>query len=237
MSIALRAVSKSYPTRHGPASILENIDFDVLPGQHVGILGRNGAGKSTLIRILSGSERPTSGTVRRAMSVSWPLAFGGAFLGALTGKDNVRFVCRLYGVDPDDKMGFIHEFTELGRYLGEPVRSYSSGMRARLAFGLSMAIDFDCYLIDEIAAVGDDRFQRKCQVELFEKRFDRAMLIVSHSPDFIRLHCERASVLAAGQLTNFDAIDDAYAYYAAHDAPVQAERSEAAEAAAAAATG
>jgi capsular polysaccharide transport system ATP-binding protein len=227
MRIDLDGVSKSYRTRHGMTSILKDVSLHVGAGEHVGILGQNGSGKSTLIRILSGSEKPTTGTVHRGMSVSWPLAFGGAFLGALTGLDNVRFVCRLYGVDPAEKLPFIQEFTELGKYLREPVKSYSSGMRARLAFAVSMAIDFDCYLIDEIVAVGDDRFQRKCQIELFEKRADKAMLIVSHSPDFIREHCHKASVLVAGELTNFDNNDDAYAFYSSHELAMQPHMQEA----------
>jgi capsular polysaccharide transport system ATP-binding protein len=169
MRINLDDVSKSYRTRHGFTSILKNVNLTVGQGEHVGILGQNGSGKSTLIRILSGSEKPTTGVVQRGMSVSWPLAFGGAFLNSLTGLDNVRFVCRLYGVDPKEQLPFVQDFTELGKYLREPVKSYSSGMRARLAFAVSMAIDFDCYLIDEIVAVGDDRFQRKCQVELFRE--------------------------------------------------------------------
>ena len=221
MRIDLHGVNKSYPTRLGLTPILKNINLNVGMGEHVGILGQNGSGKSTLIRVLSGTERPTSGSVHRGMSVSWPLAFGGAFLGALTGLDNVRFVCRLYGVDPKEKLPFIQDFTELGKYLREPVKSYSSGMRARLAFAVSMAIDFDCYLIDEIVAVGDDRFQRKCQIELFEKRADKALLIVSHSPDFIRDHCHKASVLVAGELTNFNNVNDAYAFYSSHELAMQ----------------
>lgn len=221
MTLELRDITKSYRTSHGLASILKGVNLTIEPGEHVGILGQNGAGKSTLIRILSGSERPTSGNIKQGMSVSWPLAFGGAFLNSLTGIDNIRFVCRLYGVDPKEKLPFIEEFTELGKYLQEPVKTYSAGMRARLAFGLSMAIDFDCYLIDEIVAVGDDRFQRKCRFELFEKRRDRAMLIVSHSPDFVRAHCQRASVLSSGTLTNFATVDEAYAYYASHEIPIQ----------------
>lgn len=221
MRIDLDGVHKSYRTRRGPTAILKDVNLHIGAGEHVGILGQNGSGKSTLIRILSGIDRPTSGTVHRGMSVSWPLAFGGAFLAALTGLDNVRFVCRLYGVDPKEKLPFIEDFTELGKYLREPVRSYSSGMRARLAFAVSIAIDFDCYLIDEIVAVGDDRFQRKCQIELFEKRADKAFLIVSHSPDFIRDHCHKASVLVAGELTNFDNVDDAYAFYSSHELAMQ----------------
>ncbi len=221
MSVDLRGVDKSYRTRRGLTPILKGVNLSIGPGEHLGILGQNGSGKSTLIRLLSGIERPTSGSVHRGMSVSWPLAFAGAFLGALTGLDNVRFVCRLYGVDPKEKLPFIEDFSELGKYLREPLRSYSSGMRARLAFAVSMAVDFDCYLIDEVIAVGDDRFRRKCQVELFEKRADKALLIVSHSPDFIREHCHRASVLVAGELTNFDNVDDAYTFYSSHELAMQ----------------
>jgi capsular polysaccharide transport system ATP-binding protein len=221
MSIILDGVYKEYRTRQGFNPILKDVSLRVEPGEHVGILGQNGAGKSTLIRVLSGSEPPTRGTVERRMSVSWPLAFGGAFLGGLTGLDNVRFVCRLYGVDPTDKLPFVEDFTELGRYLREPVKSYSSGMRARLAFATSMAVDFDCYLIDEIVAVGDDRFQRKCEEELFHKRRDRALLIVSHSANYIQQHCQRASVLVAGTLSNFDSVEEAFRYYSSHELIMQ----------------
>lgn len=226
MSVDLSGVNKSYRTRLGLTPILKDVNLSIGAGEHLGILGQNGSGKSTLIRVLSGIERPTSGSVHRGMSVSWPLAFGGAFLGALTGLDNVRFVCRLYGVDPNEKLPFIQDFSELGKYLREPLRSYSSGMRARLAFAVSMAVDFDCYLIDEVIAVGDDRFRRKCQVELFEKRADKALLIVSHSPDFIREHCHRASVLLAGELTNFDNVDEAYAFYSSHELAMQPHMQE-----------
>jgi capsular polysaccharide transport system ATP-binding protein len=211
--IRLEGVNKVYSTRTGPVQILRNIDFVVNPGERVGILGRNGAGKSTLIRLVSGAELPTSGLVERDMSVSWPLAFGGAFQGSLTGIDNLRFICRIYGIDPADKIDFVQDFSELGIYLREPVRSYSSGMRARLAFALSMLIEFDCFLIDEIIAVGDARFHEKCNYELFEKRGDRAMIIVSHDGGYVREHCTRAAVLARGQLHNFDSTEEAFAFY------------------------
>ena len=120
------------------------------------------------------------------MTVSWPLAFGGAFQTALTGLDNLRCICRIYGATPEDKIAFVEDFSELGSYLREPVRTYSAGMRARLAFALSMVVEFDCFLIDEIVAVGDARFTEKCRVELFENRGDRAMIIVSHDPTYIR---------------------------------------------------
>ena len=176
--IKIDHVSKSYGTRNGAAQILTDVNLEIYRGQKIGILGRNGSGKSTIIRLISGAEQPTSGRITRDMSVSWPLAFGGAFQSALTGLDNLRFICRIYGTQAEDKIEFVQEFSELGLYLREPVRSYSSGMRARLAFAISMVVEFDCFLIDEIVAVGDARFHRKCHVELFEKRAERAMIIV-----------------------------------------------------------
>lgn len=213
--IQLKGINKSYPTRSGSIRVLRDVSLSVERGERVGILGRNGAGKSTLIRLISGAELPTSGHIERDMSVSWPLAFGGAFQGSLTGYDNLRFICRVYGVDPNDKVEFVQEFSELGLFLWEPVRNYSAGMRARLAFALSMVIEFDCFLIDEIIAVGDARFHQKCEHELFVKRADRAMIIVSHDPHFIRSHCSRASVLIDGQLHHPATVDEAFEFY--HD--------------------
>jgi len=211
--IRLHNVNKIYPTASGPVHVLRNVDLTVRPGERVGIVGRNGAGKSTLIRLISGAELPTSGFVERNMSVSWPLAFGGAFQGTLTGLDNLRFICRIYGVDAEEKIGFVEDFSELGIYLREPVKTYSSGMRARLAFAISMVIEFDCFLIDEIIAVGDARFHEKCTNELFVKRGDRAMIIVSHNADYLRAHCSRAAVLADGELYHARSLDDAFAFY------------------------
>jgi capsular polysaccharide transport system ATP-binding protein len=148
------------------------------------------------------------------MSVSWPLAFGGAFQGTLTGLDNLRFICRIHGVSTEDKIASVQEFSELDRYLYEPVKSYSSGMRARLAFAISMVVEFDCFLIDEVAAVGDSRFNDKCNVELFEKRRDRAMIIVSHQAHYVREHCTRAAVLNNGKLQAFSDVEEALAVYA-----------------------
>jgi len=211
--IRLSNVGKSYRTRSGIVQVLDGVNMTVSPGERLGILGRNGSGKSTLIRLISGAERPTCGTVERQMSVSWPLAFGGAFQGSLTGLDNLRFICRIYDVDPEEKVSFVQDFSELGLYLNEPVKSYSSGMRARLAFAISMVVEFDCFLIDEIVAVGDARFHDKCNYELFERRGDRAMIIVSHFPEYIRLHCTRAAVLLKGGLVHTASIDDAFAIY------------------------
>lgn len=213
--IQLENIIKTYHTRLGPRVVLNKINLTVEKGQRIGVLGRNGSGKSTLIRMISGAELPTAGRIRRSMSVSWPLAFGGAFQAFLTGLDNLRFVCRIYGVDYASIVPFVEEFTELGIYLREPVVHYSAGMRARLAFALSMAIEFDCFLIDEVIVVGDSRFHEKCRVELFEKRKDRALILVSHDPGTIRNHCNSAAVLSAGELTSFENVDDAFANYAA----------------------
>jgi capsular polysaccharide transport system ATP-binding protein len=211
--ISVDDVSKSYPTRGGPRIVLDRVSLSFEKGERIGILGRNGSGKSTLIRLISGAERPTSGRVVRQMSVSWPLAFQGAFQLYLTGLDNFRFICRVYGVDPVPLVPFVEDFSELGSYLREPVHRYSAGMFARLSFAISMAVEFDCFLIDEVIAVGDSRFQAKCNAELFEKRGDRAMLLVSHNPELIRHYCTRAAVLDAGNLVNFPSVDEAYDYY------------------------
>lgn len=214
--IELRNVTKRYPTRHGEHVVLDGIDLQVQPGEKIGILGRNGCGKSTLVRLISGAEPPTSGKIIRGMSVSWPLALADGFQGALTGLDNLRFICRVYGSTAEDKIAYVEEFSELGKFLREPVKSYSAGMRARLAFALSMVIEFDCFLIDEVISVGDARFHAKCQFELFEKRRDRAMIMVSHEIHNIREHCDRACVIRNGMLYEFKDIDQAYDYYNAN---------------------
>lgn len=211
--IELFDVCKKYEVRDGKRLVLDNVNCQIKPGEHIGILGKNGAGKSTLIRLISGSELPTTGHIKRGMSVSWPLAFSGGFQGSLTGLDNLRFVCRVYNASYEKALPFVEEFTSLGKYLREPVKRYSSGMRAKLAFAISMAIDFDCFLIDEVIAVGDSEFQRKCHIELFEKRSDRAMIMVSHDPRMIREHCTRSYVLESGILKYFPDVETAYEYY------------------------
>ena len=211
--ISVEHVSKRYPTRSGWRDVLKDVSFTLNKGEKVGILGRNGAGKSTLIRLVSGVEPPTTGEIKRTMSISWPLAFSGAFQGSLTGMDNLRFICRIYDVDMDYVRDFTEDFSELGQYLYEPVKRYSSGMKARLAFALSLAVEFDCYLIDEVIAVGDSRFADKCKYELFERRKDRSIILVSHSYSAMKQYCDNAMVLDAGRMYHFDNMDAAYQHY------------------------
>lgn len=213
--LALEHVTKVYETRRGPHTVLEDVSFELARGRNMGILGRNGAGKSTMIRLISGAEHPTTGRVRREMRVSWPLAFSGAFAPNLTGLDNLKFICRIYGVAYKPLVSFVEDFTELGTYLREPVSHYSHGMMTRLAFALSMAIEFDCFLIDEAMIVGDARFHHRCHIELFHKRKDRAFILVSHDAQVIKRHCETAAVLHAGRLFPFPTVDAAYEFYEA----------------------
>lgn len=214
--LELKKVVKSYRSKNGIHSILKGIDLVIKPGERLGVLGKNGSGKSTLIRLISGQELPDSGHIVRNMSLSWPLAFSGAFQGSLTGFDNLRFISRIYNVDHREIQSFVEDFSELGRYFREPVKIYSSGMQARLAFALSLAIEFDCYLVDEIIAVGDARFHEKCMHELFEVRKDRAFIFVSHDPGFISAHCSTAAVLDGGLLTKYQSVPEAYDHYINH---------------------
>jgi capsular polysaccharide transport system ATP-binding protein len=210
-------VCKDYRSETGRSihRVLSEVSFSVAPGEKVALLGRNGAGKSTLIRLLSGMEPPTTGTIDRTMSVSWPVGLDGGLGGSMTGNDNIRFICRLYDKPVELMREFVDDFAELGKFLAEPVKTYSAGMRARLNFALSIAIDFDCYLIDEIITVGDHRFQRRSQEELFEKRADRSLILASHVPHIIKDYCSRALVLHRGRGKMFDDLDLAFDIY--HD--------------------
>lgn len=206
-------IRKNYPIGHRQKQVLKGVNLDIAPGDRIGLLGRNGAGKSTLIKLIGGVELPTSGKIRRRMTCSWPLGFNGGFQGSLTGYDNARFIARIYGENYSKMRQFVEDFTELGRQLRMPVKTYSSGMRARLAFALSLAIEFDCYLIDEVIMVGDKNFQEKCHYELFEKRKDRAILLASHSLESIRQFCTRSIVLHNGTTSEFDNVEESLNIY------------------------
>lgn len=208
-------ITKSYPLGSGLKHVLRGLDLQIQPGERIGFLGRNGAGKTTLIKLIGGVEMPTSGKISRTMSVSWPLGFGGGFQGSLTGYDNARFIARIYGHQYSEIRQFVEDFSELGSQLKMPVKTYSSGMKARLAFALSLAIEFDCYLIDEIIMVGDANFHHKCHYELFDKRADRALVLASHSAELIREFCDRAIVLHRGIGTIYNDVNEALDVYAA----------------------
>lgn len=207
--IELRNVTKTYRTKAGVNTILDRVNLRFPEGQNVAIVGRNGAGKSTLLRTIAGVELPDSGTIRRTGRVSWPLGFSGGFNGSLSGEENCRFVARIYGEDCARVTDYAYDFAEIGDYFHMPVRTYSSGMKARLAFGLSMAIDFDVYLIDEVTAVGDKRFRKKCR-EVFAARSERASLImVSHSAETVREYCQSAVLLHDGELCLYEDVGQA----------------------------
>ncbi|MDF3066811.1 MAG: transporter related protein [Polyangiaceae bacterium] len=213
--IELSNVTKAYATRSGSNVVLDSISFTFPFRKNIGILGRNGSGKSTLLRVIAGTEQPDSGHVLRSGSVSWPIGFAGGFNGSLSGEENCRFVARIYGADVDEVVGFTMDFAELGEYFYMPVKTYSSGMKARLAFGLSMAIEFDAYLVDEVTAVGDAQFQQKCRAAFDARRNRSAVIIVSHQLGTIRDYCDCCAVLKEGQLLCFDSVDEAKRIYEA----------------------
>jgi capsular polysaccharide transport system ATP-binding protein len=204
--IRLFGVSKDYHSRstHVVRRVLNDVTFNVSPGEKIAVLGHNGAGKSTLIRLISGIEVPTVGTIERSMSVSWPVGLEGGMSGWMTGNDTIRFISRIYNRPFAGVRDFVDDFAELGTFLAEPVSTYSSGMRGRLNFALSFAIDFDCYLIDEIIVVGDKRFQQRSFDEIYRKRTTRSLILASHVPSIVREWCSRALVLHRGRAKMFD---------------------------------
>jgi capsular polysaccharide transport system ATP-binding protein len=207
--IEVAGVCKDYHSRSTQIvrRVLNDVSFKVAPGDKVAVLGRNGAGKSTLIRLLSGMEMPTVGSIARKMSVSWPVGLDGGVGGWMTGHDTIRFFARIYNRPINEIRDFVDDFAELGKYLAEPVNSYSSGMRGRLTFGLSFAIDFDCYLIDEVIAVGDFRFQQRCFDFMYRTRSSRALILASHVPAIVKEWCSCALVLHRGRAKMFDDLD------------------------------
>ena len=211
--IELRNVTKSYRTQNGRRVILDNVSITFPPGQNVGILGRNGAGKSTLMRLIAGIEMPDEGRIYHTGRISWPLGFAGGFNGSLSGEENCRFVSRIYGEDIDRVTQFAEEFAEIGNYFRMPVNTYSSGMRARLAFGLSMAIDFNVYLVDEVTAVGDKRFKKKAKAAFAERRAKSSVIMVSHDMNTIKEYCNMCMLLQDGDLLVYEDMAQAAVAY------------------------
>lgn len=211
--ISLDSVSKSYLVKGVHKQVLDHITFEFPKGRNLALMGRNGAGKSTLLRLVSGAEMPTSGDVHRRERVSWPMGFSGGFNGMMTGVENIRFVARIYGQDSDEVLEEVEEFAELGASLDVPIATYSSGMKARLAFGLSLAVKFDTYLIDEITAVGDRRFKMKSRAALGRAVETSRVVMVSHSPAAVKDYCDAGLLLYEGQLYYYDEIEALLADY------------------------
>lgn len=213
--IKLRHLHKSYTVNGNVNHVLNDINITFPSNISVGILGLNGAGKSTLLRIMAGVEMPDQGRVIRQGRISWPIGFSGGFNGSLTGEENCRFVARIYDEDVDRVVGFAQDFAEIGKHFFLPIRTYSSGMKARLAFGLSMAIDFNVYLIDEITAVGDSVFKRKCAQVFDERRSHTSIIMVSHNMGTISAYCQKCAILTRGSIHMFDSIEEAQEIYKA----------------------
>jgi capsular polysaccharide transport system ATP-binding protein len=214
--ILLEDVSKHYLMRGGRRKeVLNGLNGVIRPGDTVGILGRNGAGKSTLLRILAGVEHPSSGRVQRSMSVSWPLAHGMGLHSSMSGADNARFVARLYGVPVKEMLDFVEGFAELGPYFYMPLSTYSSGMNSRVTFAISLAIDFDCYLIDEGISTGDQRFVARARQIITDRLRNRSVIMVTHSVAHVRTFCRTAAVLSDGKLKFYEDLDEAIATYEA----------------------
>jgi len=216
--IVVSDVYKRYQTPHGPSRwVLQGLNLTIPATVSIGLVGRNGAGKSTLLNLIGGVDTPTRGRVERRCRVSWPMGYGGGLQGSLTGRQNAKFVCRLHGFDEAaamaEKIAYIEDFAELGESFDEPVRTYSSGMKSRLQFGLSLAFDFDVYISDEATSAGDAAFRKKASAA-FKKIADcSGLIMVSHSDSTLRQFCQAGIWLHEGQAHWFDSIDDALKNY------------------------
>lgn len=211
--IEMRNVFKCYRNSGHTKVVLDHVSATFERGHSYGILGVNGAGKSTTIRLLSGTEMPNSGVVKRNVRVSWPIGFSSGFHPLMSGRNNVTFAARAYGQDVRRVLDFVEDFSELGDYLDVAVKTYSSGMAGRLAFALSMAIDFQCYLIDEITSTGDARFQARCAQAFADRRSRADVIMVSHQVGTIKDYCDRGAVLVDGRLMMFADVDQAIDMY------------------------
>lgn len=207
--ILFEAVSKAYHERKFRKQVFSNLNFSVEKGASIGICGANGAGKSTLMRLIAGVEQPSGGKIFRNMSISWPIGYASCFQPSLTGADNARFISRIYDKDEQALLDFVDDFAQLGPYLYQPVTTYSAGMAARLAFGISLAIDFECYLVDEVTAAGDERFRARSEAELLARRDTSTLLMTSHDTGTLRAFCKQGAVLYGGVLAMYETIEEA----------------------------
>lgn len=212
----LRNITKSYLTPKGRRYIFRDLSLAIPAGKNIGLIGRNGAGKSTLMNLLGGADIPDSGIVATDRSISWPVGLSGGFQGSMTGRENIKFVCRVYGATGDamrEKIRFVQEFAEIGSWLDEPIKTYSSGMRSRVAFGLSMAFDFDYYLIDEVMSVGDAQFRRKCAEVFQEKLQESKVVLVTHNMMEVQKLCDIVLHVRDGGIQIYDDVEEGIAAY------------------------
>ncbi|WP_417725766.1 ABC transporter ATP-binding protein [Salipiger sp.] len=211
--IELHNLCKTYYLNGHRKVVADNISAVFPSGKAVGILGRNGAGKSTLLKMLAGTMDADSGYVTSTGTISWPVGFAGSFHPELTGLQNTRFIARVYGVDSDELTVFVEDFAELGDHFYLPTRTYSSGMRSRLAFGVSMGIPFDTYLVDEVTAVGDAAFKRKSEALFVERVTSSGAVMVTHALNQVRRLCHHAAVLEDGKLHFYEDVEGAIAHH------------------------
>jgi capsular polysaccharide transport system ATP-binding protein len=213
--ITVQNLYKRYHNHHGSDWVLKDVNFEIPTNVSVGLVGPNGAGKSTLLRLIGGMDSPDKGRITTNSRISWPIGLSGGLQGSMTGRQNVRFVARIHGNREDipDIVQRVEDFAEIGPAFDEPVKTYSSGMRSRLNFGLSLAFDFDVYLSDEATAVGDRMFKAKAK-KAFDDRVGKASIImVSHSEGILKDLCQAGLWLHQGQAIWFDDINDAIQAY------------------------
>lgn len=214
--IKIENLTKSYRTPKGRHYVFKDINIELPSEKSVALVGRNGAGKSTLLRMIGGIDKPDSGNIVTNKTISWPVGLSGGFQGSLTGRENVKFVARLYST-PDElreKVDFVEQFAELGKYFDMPIKTYSSGMKSRLGFGLSMAFSFDYYIVDEVMAVGDARFKEKSSSLFKERSTTSSILMVSHSLKSLEEHCDVALYLKSyDEVIYFNDVETAIGQY------------------------